>query len=36
MSGIPFERFASVTYEDYTAAPAVVEAARMMGAGEHH
>jgi len=31
MIGIPFERFASVTYEDYTAAPAVVEAARIHG-----
>jgi phosphonate transport system substrate-binding protein len=32
-AGIPFERFAPVTYEDYLSSPAVVEAAGMIGEG---
>jgi len=36
VTGIPFERFAPVTYDDYLSAPAVVEAAHMLAAGEHH
>lgn len=30
LAGIPFERFAPITYDDYLSSPAVVEAARMM------
>jgi len=33
LAGIPFERFAPVTYEDYLSSPAVVEAAGMIGEG---
>ena len=31
LAGIPFERFAPITYEDYLSSPAVVEGARMLG-----
>jgi phosphonate transport system substrate-binding protein len=30
LDGIPFERFAPITYDDYLSSPAVVEGARMM------
>jgi len=35
LAGIPFQRFAPVTYEDYLSAPAVVEAAGMIGEDAH-
>ena len=35
LAGIPFERFAPVTYEDYLSVPAVVEAAGMIGEDAH-
>ena len=34
--GIPFERFAPITYDDYLSSPAVVEAARMVAEDSHH
>ncbi len=36
LAGIPFERFAPVTYDDYLSSPAVVEAARMVAEDSHH
>jgi phosphonate transport system substrate-binding protein len=33
LAGIPFERFAAITYEDYLSSAAVVEGARMMSEG---
>lgn len=36
LAGIPFERFAPVTYDDYLSSPAVVEAARMLTEVSHH
>jgi phosphonate transport system substrate-binding protein len=35
LAGIPFERFAPITYEDYLSSPAVVEAAGMLGEDAH-
>ena len=31
LDGIPFERFAPITYDDYLSSPAVVEGARLLG-----
>jgi phosphonate transport system substrate-binding protein len=36
LEGIPFDRFVAVSYEDYLASPAVVEAARMVSEESHH
>ncbi len=36
LEGIPFERFAPVTYGDYLSSPAVVEAAKMVAEDSHH
>lgn len=36
LEGIPFERFAPVTYEDYLSSRAVVEAARMVAEDSHY
>jgi len=33
--GIPFERFAPITYDDYLSSPAVVEGARLLGDDTH-
>jgi phosphonate transport system substrate-binding protein len=36
LEGIPFDRFGPVTYDDYLASPAVVEAARLVSEESHH
>ena len=35
LDGIPFERFAPITYDDYLSSPAVVEAAGVIGEDSH-
>jgi len=36
LDGIPFERFAPITLDDYLSSPAVIEAARMVAEDVHH